>query len=156
MHAVKFDEIMGLILTGKYDAGLLIHEGQLTYHKEGLQLVADLGAWWKDETGLPLPLGINVIRRSLPENTKRDVAMLLKESIAHGLSNPQDAQEYASAFARDLPAVSAERFINMYVNDLTLSMGDVGLQAIELFLERSNAWKSSQRETIDVLFPGNK
>jgi len=153
VRAVKFDEIEAHVLTGEYDAGLLIHEGQLTYGDEGLKLVVDLGAWWKDETGLPLPLGINAIKRDLPDEAKCDVTKLLKGSIAYALANPQDALEYALSFARDLPATKADRFVNMYVNDLTLDMGETGLQAIRLFLGRSSIGKQSQSETLDVLFP---
>lgn len=152
VHAVKFDEIEARVLAGEYDAGLLIHEGQLTYGDEKLKLVADLGAWWKDETSLPLPLGINAIKRYIPEDAKHDIARLLKESIAYALSNPQDALEYALSFARGLPAADAKRFINMYVNDLTLNMGEAGLQAIRLFLERSDPCTSTQGVAIDVLF----
>ena len=152
VHAVKFDEIEANVLAGKHDAGLLIHEGQLTYGDERLKLVADLGAWWKDETGLPLPLGINAVKRDIPEDAKHDITRLLKASVAYALSNSQKALEYALSFARGLPAADAKRFIDMYVNDLTLNMGEVGLQAINLFLERSDAWPSTQNKAIDVLF----
>jgi 1,4-dihydroxy-6-naphthoate synthase len=152
VYAVKFDEIEARVLAGEYDAGLLIHEGQITYGDEGLKLVADLGAWWKDETGLPLPLGINAIKRDIPEDAKRDINRVLKESVAYALTNQYDALEYALSFARGLPAADAKRFINMYVNDLTLNMGETGLQTIRLFLERSDVWTSTQDEVIDVLF----
>ncbi len=151
VHAVKFDEIEARVLAGEYDAGLLIHEGQLTYRDEELKLVADLGAWWKDETGLPLPLGINVIKRDIPEDAKHDVARLLKKSIAYALTNQHDALEYALSFARGLPATKAQEFVNMYVNDLTLNLSETGLQAIGLFLERSDVWKPTQNKAIDVL-----
>lgn len=155
VHAVNFDEVGARVLAGDYDAGLLIHEGQLTYTNEGLNLVADLGVWWKEETGLPLPLGINAIKRDMPEEAKNDVARLLKESIAYALNNQRDAIKYAMSFARNLPEANAQKFVNMYVNDLTLNLGDTGLQAIKLFLGGSDAWTPAKNKTLDILVANN-
>lgn len=133
---VPFDRIPDYVREGKSDAGLLIHEGQLTYAQEGLHKVADLGAWWKMETGLPLPLGVNLIRKDLGEERCRQVARLLRSAIGYALAHRDEALEYAMQFGRGLKRDLTDRFVGMYVNDLTLETESAGRQAITLFLER--------------------
>ncbi len=123
------------MLAGKHEAGLIIHEGQLTYAASGLQKVLDLGQWWREETGLPLPLGGNAIRRSLGDETMRVVTKALRESIQHALDHREEALAYAMQFARDLDAQLANRFVSMYVNERTLNYGEDGKQAIRKLLE---------------------
>lgn len=140
---VPFDEIIDAVKAGQYqgqplDAGLIIHEGQLTYEKDGLQLVLDLGKWWMNETGYPLPLGANAIRRDLGPEIIADVARLLRESIAYGLEHRQDALDYALGFGRGLERDKADDFVGMYVNEWTLDFGDRGRKAVELLLERGH------------------
>ena len=129
---VPFDEIEQFVLDGKADAGLLIHEGQLTYGDNGLRKIVDLGEWWAARTGgLPLPLGGNIIRRDLGPEMIRKVSRLLHDSIAYALSHREDAVEYAQQFGRGLDKEKTDRFVGMYVNDLTLGYGDRGRQAVE-------------------------
>jgi 1,4-dihydroxy-6-naphthoate synthase len=129
---VPFDEIQQAVLDRKADAGLLIHEGQLTYQDEGLQKIVDLGEWWADRTeGLPLPLGGNIIRRDLGVEMIAKVSKMLHDSIAHALSNREAAVEYAIQFGRGLDRAKTDKFVGMYVNDLTLSYGDRGRQGLE-------------------------
>ena len=130
-----FDKIDGAVQRGEVDAGLLIHEGQLTYKDEGLSLIADMGAWWKERTGLPLPLGGNVIRKDMPRDLQRKVSRHLRESIAFGLDHRKNALDHAMRFARGLDRGKADTFVGMYVNDWTLDYGDRGRKAIRLFLE---------------------
>ncbi len=134
---VPFDEILPRVKEGTLEAGVIIHEGQLTYASEGLHAVVDLGAWWLGETGFPLPLGGNVIRKALGPETVRAVAGVLGESIAYGLSHREEALDYAMRFARDLDRERADRFVGMYVNDWTRGYGERGRRAIELFLGRA-------------------
>jgi 1,4-dihydroxy-6-naphthoate synthase len=131
-----FDQIDAAVLNGDVDAGLLIHEGQLTYASQGLHLVADMGEWWFEETGLPLPLGGNVIRKDLDESLKRKVSRQLRDSIAYGLAHRASALDHAMRFARGLEREDADTFVGMYVNDWTLDYGERGREAIRLFLER--------------------
>jgi 1,4-dihydroxy-6-naphthoate synthase len=135
---IPFDRIIPAVLGGKADAGLLIHEGQLTYAQEGLHKVIDLGEWWHDLTRLPLPLGGNAIRRDLGRDATTKVARLLKASIRYALENRQEALEYALRYARDLDKVQADRFVGMYVNARTLDYGDEGRRAVALLLERAH------------------
>jgi 1,4-dihydroxy-6-naphthoate synthase len=135
-EVVPFDQIMPAVLRGDYDAGLIIHEGQLTWQKEGLHLVADFGKWWKDETGLPLPLGVNVVRRDLGDPVIRELNRVMKASIEAGLSNREEALEYALQFARGMDAKTSDEFVGMYVNERTLDMGKDGIAAIKLLLQR--------------------
>jgi 1,4-dihydroxy-6-naphthoate synthase len=129
---VPFDEIEDFVLEGKADAGLLIHEGQLTYADNGLRKIVDLGEWWAERTGgLPLPLGGNIIRRDLGPETIAKVSKLLHDSIAYALSHRKDAVEYAQQFGRGLDKEKTDRFVGMYVNDLTLGYGDRGRLAVE-------------------------
>jgi 1,4-dihydroxy-6-naphthoate synthase len=132
---VPFDRILDEVRSGRADAGLLIHEGQLTYAGEGLVKVLDLGEWWLLETGLPLPLGVNVARRDIPRVA--ELSAVLRESIAAGVANRAEATEYALGFARDLDAATADRFIEMYVNELTCDYGDEGRKAVEELLRRA-------------------
>jgi len=132
---VPFDRIIPEILAGNFDAGLIIHEGQLTYSSNGLYKVLDLGAWWRETTGLVLPLGGNAVRRSLGKDSMRIVTKAVKDSIQHALDHREQALEYAMQFARDLDARLADRFVGMYVNDRTLDYGPDGRQAIVKLLE---------------------
>ncbi|MCW5959482.1 MAG: hypothetical protein KIS76_04920 [Pyrinomonadaceae bacterium] len=132
---VPFDEIIDTVLKGKADAGLLIHEGQLFYKQMGLDKVLDLGEWWFDKTGLPLPMGGNVIRRDLGGDLMRQVSKHLHRSIVYSMENREDALSYAMQFARDMPPELADRFVAMWVNDLTLDYGDRGREAVKLLLK---------------------
>ncbi len=132
---VPFDEIEQAVLAGKADAGLLIHESQLTYGDEGLHLIADMGAWWLEKTGLPLPLGGNVIRKDMPRELQKKVSRHLRASIAYGLDNRKDALDHAMRFARGLDRGKADTFVGMYVNEWTLDYGERGRAAIRLFLD---------------------
>ena len=134
---VPFDEIQPAVHAGKVEAGLLIHEGQLTYGDEGLRPVVDLGVWWADRTGgLPLPLGCNVIRRDLGADTMKRVSRLLHDSIAYALEHRADAIDYALQFGRGLDPAKTDEFVGMYVNELTLEYGDRGRAAVKrLFTE---------------------
>lgn len=132
---VPFDEIIDYVLKGKADAGLLIHEGQLFYKQMGLDKVLDLGEWWHEKTGLPLPMGGNVIRRELGEELMREVSKHLHRSIVYSMDNREDALAYAMQFARDMPPELADRFVAMWVNDLTLDYGERGKEAVRLLLK---------------------
>jgi 1,4-dihydroxy-6-naphthoate synthase len=134
-ETVPFDQIIPAIQAGKYDAGLIIHEGQLTYSTSGLYKVLDLGAWWRETTGLVLPLGGNVIRRSLGAEAQKIISKALRDSINHALDHREQALEYAMQFARDLDASLAGRFVNMYVNERTLDYGPDGREAIRKLLQ---------------------
>jgi 1,4-dihydroxy-6-naphthoate synthase len=129
---VPFDEIQQAVLEGNADAGLLIHEGQLTYQDEGLRKIVDLGEWWSDRTGgLPLPLGGNIIRRDLGPEMIAKVSKMLHGSIAYALSHREEAVEYALQFGRGLDRGKTDKFVGMYVNDLTLAYGDRGRRGLE-------------------------
>jgi 1,4-dihydroxy-6-naphthoate synthase len=133
---VPFDQIQTGVAKGDFDAGVLIHEGQLTYSHDGLKKIADLGEWWHAETGLPLPLGGNGIRRALDTKTIRQVARLLRASIEYSLAHREQALEYAIQFSRGLDAPTADRFVAMYVNEWTLDYGESGRKAVQLLLDR--------------------
>jgi 1,4-dihydroxy-6-naphthoate synthase len=134
-EVVPFDQIIPQVLEGKYEAGLIIHEGQLTYSKQGLNKIIDLGKWWKDLTGLVLPLGGNVIKRDLGAETMALVCKALKDSIQHALDHRQEALQYAMQFARDLDTQAADKFVGMYVNERTLDYGEDGRYAVEKMLD---------------------
>jgi 1,4-dihydroxy-6-naphthoate synthase len=134
-RALAFDRIIDEVNSGAAEAGLLIHEGQLTYEEEGLVKVFDLGEWWLLETGLPLPLGVNVALRDVPR--LGELSVVLRESIEAGLANREEATQYALGFARDLDAQTADRFIEMYVNELTCDYGDEGREAVAELLRRA-------------------
>ena len=133
---VPFDQIFEYVGAGKAEVGLLIHEGQLTYAQEGFHLILDLGQWWKAETGLPLPLGGNVIRKDIPAETRKEVSEILKESIRYGLANRLAGIKHSMPLARGLDLNQADKFIGMYVNDYTLDYGNTGREAIRQFLGR--------------------
>jgi 1,4-dihydroxy-6-naphthoate synthase len=133
-EVVPFDEILGAVAAGRFDAGLIIHEGQLTFQNQGLHLVVDLGVWWQYRTGLPLPLGGNVVRRDLGPDVMRRISRLLKESIRYALDHRDDALGYALKYARDMDRSLADRFVGMYVNDWTLDYGERGREAVRRLL----------------------
>lgn len=131
---IPFDQIMDAVAAGTVDAGLIIHEGQVTYETLGFYKVVDLGEWWLQETSLPLPLGGNVIRKDLGPDLMRQVSHVLRESIQYGLDHREEALSYAMRFARDMERRLADRFIGMYVNDLTLDYGERGRAAVHRLL----------------------
>lgn len=138
-EVVPFDQIIDAVNDGRCDAGLLIHEGQLFYHNLGLHKVLDLGEWWHEYTGgLPLPMGGNAIRRELGVETISEVSNLLKESIQYSLDHREDALEYAMQFARDMDPALADRFVAMWVNDLTLDYGERGREAVRRLLKEGH------------------
>jgi 1,4-dihydroxy-6-naphthoate synthase len=131
---VPFDQIFEAVNRGDADAGLIIHEGQLTYAKAGFQKIVDLGEWWKKETGLPLPLGGNVIRKDIPANVRHDLGEIMRESIDFGLAHRDEAVQHSLPYARDMNQKLADKFIGMYVNDFTRDYGASGRAAIRRFL----------------------
>lgn len=135
-RVLPFDEIIPAVQQGKVGAGLIIHEGQLLYRGLGLHKILDLGAWWKKSTGLPLPLGGNLIRRDLGPKKIRAVSKLLRESIAYALGHREEALHYALQFGRGLDPERTDRFVSMYVNERTLDYGNDGRRAVQLFLDR--------------------
>ncbi len=132
---VPFDQIIPAVVAGEFDAGLIIHEGQLTYGNNGLVKALDLGHWWREQTGLPLPLGGNAIRRSLGEETMRITTNALRDSIQYALDHREEALSYAMQFARDLDPALANQFVGMYVNERTLNYGEDGREAIRKLLD---------------------
>jgi 1,4-dihydroxy-6-naphthoate synthase len=135
---MPFDQIMKAVASGKAEAGLLIHEGQLTHGELGLHSVVDLGKWWYQETnGLPLPLGVNAVRRDLGPETMAQLSRILKASIVYGLEHRQAALQHAMQYARGLETATADTFVGMYVNDWTVDMGERGKESIRLFLDRA-------------------
>jgi 1,4-dihydroxy-6-naphthoate synthase len=136
---LPFDAILDEVKSGRAPAGLLIHEGQLTYEAEGLAKCVDLGEWWLLETGLPLPLGVNVARRDLGERALGELSEVLRESIATGLANRREAMRYAMRYGRGLDERLADRFVGMYVNELTCDYGEEGRQAVQELLRRAEA-----------------
>lgn len=131
---VRFDKIMDAVLSSEVDAGVLIHEGQITHAERGLLPIIDLGKWWKRSTGLPIPLGGNVIRRSLPPDTKMKVSRLMKSSIEYAFAHRDDALDHAMAYARGMPKDQCDRFVSMYVNEYTRDLGERGRKAVAEFL----------------------
>ena len=131
---VPFDRIFDTVSKGEADAGLIIHEGQLTYANSGFEKIVDLGEWWKDETDLPLPLGGNVVRKDIPPNVRHDLLEIMRESIDYGLGHRDDAVTHSMPYARDMNAQLADKFIGMYVNDFTRDYGEKGRAAIRKFL----------------------
>jgi 1,4-dihydroxy-6-naphthoate synthase len=136
---VPFDRIFEAVNIGQADAGLIIHEGQLTYGDAGFRKVLDLGEWWKRRTGLPLPLGGNVLRKDIPPAIQRDLLTIVRESIEFGLSHRADAVEHSMPYARDMNSALAAKFIGMYVNDYTRDYGETGRLAIQRFLGEARA-----------------
>jgi 1,4-dihydroxy-6-naphthoate synthase len=137
-EVVPFDQIIDAVAGGKFDAGLIIHEGQLTFQNQGLHLVVDLGVWWQEQTGLPLPLGGNVVRRDLGPEVIGRISRLLKESIRYALAHREDALSYALRYARDMDRALADRFVGMYVNDWTLDYGPRGREAVRRLLDEGH------------------
>lgn len=133
---VPFDKIFDALRRGDAEAGLIIHEGQLTYTKEKLHCITDLGVWWKEQTGLPLPLGGNVVRKSLGPDLVKKITKIVKQSIAHALAHTDEAIPHVMPYARDLDAALTTKFVRMYVNDFTLDYGEKGRAAIREFLKR--------------------
>jgi 1,4-dihydroxy-6-naphthoate synthase len=131
---VPFDQIFDAVKRGDADAGLIIHEGQLTYGQSGFTKIVDLGEWWKQETGLPLPLGGNVIRKDIPGDVRHDLLEIVRESIDFGLAHRDEAVQHALPYARDMNEKLASKFIGMYVNDFTRDYGETGRAAIRRFL----------------------
>ena len=136
---MKFDTIADAVANGEADAGLLIHEGQLTYADSGLSLVVDLGVWWKQRTGLPLPLGGNVIRRDLGVEISRELTAIVKQSIQYGLDHREEAVQHALKYGRGLDTALADKFVGMYVNEWTLDYGAEGREAIRRLMSESVA-----------------
>ena len=135
VEVVPLDEILPSVAEGKYDVGLIIHEGQLTWKDEGVYLIQDLGVWWNDKTGLPLPLGGNVVRRDLGEDLCKSLASDVKKSIEHSLKDPETALEFAKLWGRGIDDETNKEFVQMYVNSRTLDYGPEGRAAVRLFLK---------------------
>jgi len=150
-EVLPFDQIIEAVRDGQFTAGVIIHEGQLTYQKSGLHKVVDLGEWWHGETGLPLPLGGNVIRRDLGEGTIQIVAGHILQSIQYGLDHRDEALDYALEYARDMGKDLADRFVGMYVNDWTLGYGPEGHKAVRALLQRAHE-SGAIPEPVDVEF----
>jgi 1,4-dihydroxy-6-naphthoate synthase len=131
---VPFDQIFDAVRAGRADVGLIIHEGQLTYGKSGFENIVDLGKWWKEQTGLPLPLGGNVVRKDIPSDVRKDLGEIIRESIDYGLAHREEAVRHSLPYARDMDAKLAGKFIGMYVNEFTRDYGQVGRDAIRRFL----------------------
>jgi 1,4-dihydroxy-6-naphthoate synthase len=148
---LPFDEIIAAVAAGKYDAGLIIHEGQLTFQNQGLHLVVDLGVWWQEKTGLPLPLGGNVVRKDLGPELMHRISEYLKQSIRYGLDHRREALEYALKYARDMDLSLADQFVGMYVNDWTLDYGPRGREAVRRLLEEAHRARIISN-TVDVEF----
>jgi 1,4-dihydroxy-6-naphthoate synthase len=138
-YVVPFDRILDEVREGRADLGLVIHEGQLTYGGQGLRKVLDLGAWWKEETGLPLPLGGNAVRRDLGPEVMARLTRLVRETVRYSLAHRADALRYALGFARGMDPAVADRFVGMWVNDMTLDCGPRGREAVQTLLDRGHA-----------------
>jgi len=138
-HVVPFDRILDEVKEGRADVGLIIHEGQLTYGAHALHKVLDLGVWWKEETGLPLPLGGNAVRRDLGPELMARLTGLVRETVRYSLAHRADALEYAMSFARGMDPKIADRFVGMWVNDMTVDSGERGQRAVQEFLDRGHA-----------------
>ena len=151
---VPFDQIEDAVVDGAVDLGLLIHEGQLTYSEKGLRLIADMGAWWYDETGLPLPLGGNVVRKDLGKPLIETISRHLHDSIAFGLEHRRSALDHSMKYARGLDRSMADTFVGMYVNDWTLDYGTRGREAVRKFLDRGVEAGVIDRK-VDVTFVGD-
>jgi 1,4-dihydroxy-6-naphthoate synthase len=135
---VPFDQIFDAVRTGRADVGLIIHEGQLTYAKSGFEKIVDVGKWWKEQTGLPLPLGGNVVRKDIPKPVRHDLSEIIRQSIDYGLAHRDEAVRHSLPYARDMDAKLAGKFIGMYVNEFTRDYGEVGRDAIRKFLAEAH------------------
>ena len=153
VEVVPFDQIIERVLDGTYDAGLIIHEGQLYYPEKGLRQLVDMGVWWYETTGLPLPLGGNVVRKDLGQEQVEKIARLLKESIVYALENRQEALDYALTYARDLDPALADRFVGLYVNEWTVDYGPIGREAVQVLLNKAAEAKLIPKR-VDVQFVG--
>ncbi len=149
---MRFDEIIDAVKKGVVDAGLLIHEGQITYEKHGLVKVLDLWEWWKEETNLPMPLGVNVISRSVDEKVQREFLNAMKQSIKFALENPEEATEYAMKFSRGMSFEETMKFAKMYVNEYTYEMPDSVLEAMNVLFEMGEERGFFKKPILDVLF----
>ena len=138
-RVVPFDRILDEMREGRADLGLVIHEGQLTFGGHGLHKVLDLGAWWKDETGLPLPLGGNAVRRDLGDEMMGRLTRIVRETVRYSLAHRAEALEYAMSFARGMDPRVADRFVGMWVNDMTVDCGDRGRRAVQELIDRGHA-----------------
>jgi len=136
--AMQFDQILPAVESGEIDVGLVIHEGQLSYREQGLMKLLDLGVWWKEETGLPLPLGGNIVRRDLGPDKIARISKLLSKSIDYALSHRQEVLEYALQFGRGLDPEQGDRFVSMYVNERTRDYGEEGRKAVQMLLDRGH------------------
>jgi 1,4-dihydroxy-6-naphthoate synthase len=145
---VPFDRILEEVEEGRADVGLIIHEGQLTYSGQGLHRILDLGVWWKDETGLPLPLGGNAVRRDLGEEMMRRLTRLVRETVRFSLDHRQDALDYAMSFARGMERGIADRFVDMWVNPMTLDCGERGRRGVQTLLDRGHEAGIIPRRTV--------
>jgi len=137
-RVVAFDKILDEVRAGRADVGLIIHEGQLTFGGHGLHKVLDLGAWWQQETGLPLPLGGNAVRRDLGPDLMARLTRLVRETVRYSLAHRKEALEYAMTFARGMDPIIADRFVGMWVNDMTIDCGERGRLAVQTFLDRGH------------------
>jgi len=135
---VPFDQIFEVVRSGRADVGLIIHEGQLTYEKSGFEKILDLGQWWKERTGFPLPLGGNVVRKDIPPHVRKVLSDIIRESIDYGLAHREEAVRHSMPYARDMDAKLAGKFIGMYVNEFTRDYGEVGRNAIRRFLAEAH------------------
>jgi 1,4-dihydroxy-6-naphthoate synthase len=135
---VPFDQIFDALRSGRADLGLIIHEGQLTYAKSGFEKIVDLGKWWKEQTGLPLPLGGNVVRKDIPKPVRHDLSEIIRQSIDYGLAHRDEAVRHSLPYARDMDAKLAGKFVGMYVNEFTRDYGEVGRDAIRKFLAEAH------------------
>jgi 1,4-dihydroxy-6-naphthoate synthase len=135
--AMHFDKILDAVVAGEVDAGLIIHEGQLTYKDAGLTQIVDLGVWWHQETGLPLPLGGNAVRKDLGDVMMQEALRIFRTSVVYALEHREEALYYALSFARDMDPKMADRFVSMYVNELTVDLGERGKEAVRLFYQKA-------------------
>src|SRR6266480_2209876 len=145
---VPFDKIFDAVESGRADAGLIIHEGQLTYARSGFEKIVDLGEWWKRKTGLPLPLGGNVLRKDIPSPVQRDLLAIMRESIDYGLAHRDEAVRHSMPYARDMDAKLAGKFIGMYVNDFTRDYGEAGRNAVRQFLQTAHERGYIEKEPV--------
>jgi len=143
---VPFDQIFETVRNGRAEAGLIIHEGQLTYAQSGFTKIIDLGEWWKERTGLPLPLGGNILRRDIPRDIQHDLTAILRESIEFGLNHRAEAVQHSMSYAREMGSDLASKFIGMYVNEFTRDYGEVGREAIRRFLGEAREYGYIDRE----------
>ncbi|HEY4490978.1 MAG TPA: MqnA/MqnD/SBP family protein, partial [Acidobacteriota bacterium] len=150
-EVIPFDQIFTAVQSGKTDAGLIIHEGQLTYERLGFTKVLDLGEWWFERTSLPLPLGVNVVRKDLGTAVCREISEYLKQSIEYGLNNRQEAMQYALRYSRNTEESLADRFVAMYVNHYTQNLGERGLHAVRRLMDEAHNAKLIPETSIDVI-----